>query len=582
MYWRKAGLLPVLLVLASCNRGTSSADIEKFRQDFIETYLAMSPVNATQSGLHNYQGVNLDGILDDYSEKGVRGFRVFYNSMHVSADKLDSPTLAPEAREDLDLIRQTCEAQLLDLDQIQIYRHNPTMYVELIGNAINGPFTLAYAPEAKRFQQIISRLNKIPHFLDVATTNLVDSPEVWNAVAQSENNGNIDLIDNQVRAKVPAALKARYDSAAAQAITALRSFNAWLAGTLKGHSSNWRLGPDLYRRKFGYTLANGDTPETMLNAAESKLYDIRGEMRAEAATLWPKYFPTRKAPSDEQELVSAVLGKIALDHTTPDKFFDVAKADVAQATQFVRAHRLLMLPGLNNLQVVPTPEFMRGVYGVAGFQPAPPLEPSLGAFFWITPFDPAMPKADVESKLREYNKWGLETIVLHEAVPGHFVQFQYSNTVEPRSRAVLREVLSNGPYVEGWAVYATQLMVEQGFDASPEMKLTFDKQMLRVVANAILDIKMQTQGMTDQDALDLMIHQTFQEREEAVAKLQRAKLTSCQLPTYFAGWQAWLKLRTMYRQKLGSAFDLARFHDVALKEGALPMPAVTRLIQNPR
>jgi uncharacterized protein (DUF885 family) len=578
MYWRKAGLVASVLAIASCNPETKPIDTEKFLQDFIATFLAMSPVTATQTGFHNYEGVNLDGILDDYSEKGVRGYRIFYNSMHVSADKLDSPRLAPEVREDLNLIRRTCEAELLDLDQIQTYRHNPTMYVELIGAAINGPFTLAYAPEAQRLQQIISRLNKVPRFLDVAKANLADSPDVWNTVSQSENNGNIDLIDNQVRAKVPVTLRAQYDSAAAQAMTALRSFNTWLDSVLKRHTRDWRLGRDLYRRKFSYSLANGDTPEAMLQAAQQKLRDIRSEMRGEAAEVWPKYFPRRKIPSDEEALVSAILGKIAQQHTTPDRFFDEAKADVTRATQFVREHRLVTLPKLDNLQVVPTPEFMRGVYGVAGFQPAPPFEPALGAFFWITPFNPSMPKADVESKLREYNKWGLDTIVQHEAMPGHFVQFQYANGVEPRSRAVLREILSNGPYVEGWAVYATQLMVEQGFDASPEMKVTFDKQMLRVVANAILDIRMQTQGMTDEQALDLMIHQTFQEREEAVAKLQRAKLTSCQLPTYFAGWQAWLKLRTDYQRKVGNAFELARFHDVALKEGALPMPAVCRLL----
>jgi uncharacterized protein (DUF885 family) len=168
--------------------------------------------------------------------------------------------------------------------------------------------------------------------------------------------------------------------------------------------------------------------------------------------------------------------------------------------------------------------------------------------------------------------------VIHEAMPGHYVQFQYANQVQPRSRSVLREMLSNGPYVEGWAVYATQLMIEAGYDASPEMKLTFDKQMLRVVANAILDVKLQTQGMTDDEALDLMIHQTFQERQEAVAKLKRAKLTSCQLPTYFAGWQAWLKLRAAYQAKEGNRFNLAEFHDVALKEGALPMPDVSNLL----
>jgi uncharacterized protein (DUF885 family) len=571
-------LLAPVLLLASCSHQTKPIDIEKLLQDFIGADLAMSPVTATQMGFHNYEGVNLDSILDDYSERGIRGYRIFYNSMHVNASKLDSTKLPPEVRVDLGLIRRYCDAQLLELDKLQSYRHNPTMYVELIGQAINGPFTLEYASAETRFRQIVSRLEKVAAFLETAKGNLIDSPEVWNRVAQSENEGNIDLIDHQVRARVPESLKAQYAAAASQAITALRGFNAWLKNTLSQHRSDWRLGHDLYNQKFSYQLDDGRTSEQTLAAAEAKLESIRDQMRNEARQLWPKYYGRRSAPPDENALISGVLSQIAREHTTPDKFFDQAKNDYERATAFVEEHHLLTLPRLDNMQVVPTPEFMRGVYGVAGFQPAPPLEPHLGAFFWITPIDAGMPKADVESKLREYNRYGLETVVIHEAMPGHFVQAQYANQVDPRSRGVLRAILANGPYVEGWAVYATQLMIDQGFDSSPEMKLTFNKQMLRVVANAILDIKMQTQGMTEQQALDLMINQTFQERQEAVAKVQRAQLTSCQLPTYFSGWQAWLHLRSEWESKSGSKGGLARFHDLALREGALPMPVLSRLL----
>lgn len=574
--WSCAALC-LCLLLSACSHETKPIDVEKLLQDFIGSTLAMQPVTATQVGFHNYEGVNLDSILDDYSERGIRGFRILYNTMHVNASKLDSIKLPPEVRADFALIRDYCEQQLLEIDKLQSYRHNPTMYVELIGQAINGPFTLNYAPIDTRYRQIISRLTKIPGFLETAKQNLIDAPEIWNTVAQQENDGNIDLIDDEVREKTPPALKAQYDAAAALAIQALRGFNAWLNGTLKQHQSDWRIGKELYAEKFRYAVASGDTPEQTLSAATQKLNEIRSQMRTEAEKLWPKYFGSRPAPKDENKLISSVLEKVAQVHTTPDKFFDQAKQDYDRAAAFVKEKNLLPLPDLNNLQIIPTPAFMRGVYGVAGFQPAPPLEPKLGAFFWITPFDRGMPKADVESKLREYNRWGLDTLVIHEAMPGHFVQFQYANAIEPQSRAVLRAILANGPNVEGWAVYATQLMIDAGFDASPEMQITFGKQMLRVVANTILDVKMQTQGMTDEQALDLMINQTFQERQEAVAKVKRAKLTSCQLPTYFAGWQAWLRLRSEWEKKHGQN-DLPRFHESALKVGALPMPAVSRLL----
>jgi uncharacterized protein (DUF885 family) len=170
-------------------------------------------------------------------------------------------------------------------------------------------------------------------------------------------------------------------------------------------------------------------------------------------------------------------------------------------------------------------------------------------------------------------------ITIHEAMPGHYVQGEVANSLQPQSRRALRNIFGNGAYVEGWALYTQQLMSEEGFlDYSPELWLTFYKQLLRSIANAILDIRLQTMGMKDQQALDLMIKDTFQEREEATAKLQRAQLSSCQLPTYFVGWRGWLYAREEYKKRRGAAFKISDFHDAALKESAVPMPALQQLI----
>jgi len=133
--------------------------------------------------------------------------------------------------------------------------------------------------------------------------------------------------------------------------------------------------------------------------------------------------------------------------------------------------------------------------------------------------------------------------------------------VAPRAAGVF----GNGAYVEGWAVYATQVMLDEGYlNASPELRLTFLKQQLRMLANTILDIRLQAMNMTEQDAMDLMVKQAFQETEEATAKLRRAKLSSCQLPTYYVGWRDWLRVREQYRQAKGAAFQLSDFHRQAL------------------
>jgi uncharacterized protein (DUF885 family) len=164
-------------------------------------------------------------------------------------------------------------------------------------------------------------------------------------------------------------------------------------------------------------------------------------------------------------------------------------------------------------------------------------------------------------------------------MPGHYVQFEYANEVEPKPRRLLRALYGSGPYVGGWAEYVTEMMLEAGFlNHSPELRLTFLKGELRVVANAILDVRLHTLGMTDQQALDLMIKDTFQETEEATAKLRRAKLSSCQLPTYYVGWRDLVRVRDHYRRWKGDAFRVAEFNERVLKEGAVPLPALARLL----
>ena len=275
-----------------------------------------------------------------------------------------------------------------------------------------------------------------------------------------------------------------------------------------------------------------------------------------------------------------MLDHIAERHSTREAFLEDARKDLDEARAFVQEKNLLTLPARANLQVIPTPEFMRGSYPVGGFNPAPALEPQLGAFYWVTPIPADWPKERVESKLREYNFYKLKLLTIHEAMPGHYVQFEIANDVQPDSRRLLRSVFGNGPYIEGWGQYATQMMLDEGFlNHSPELALTFAKEELRVLANTILDVRLQMLNMTDQEALDLMTKQTFQEQEEATAKLQRAKLTSAQLPMYYVGWRAWLKVRDEYKQAKGASYSLRDFNDRALRLGAVPLPCLAPILK---
>ncbi len=555
------------LASAAALTSPASPTNEKFNNlvdDFVLSTLALSPTNATASGYHVHKGVSLDDLLDDFSPEGIAASRSMLQDFAARIEASDAASLDAEQKADIDIMRDAIGASRLDLDEIQSYRHNPTVYVELVGNALYAPYVLQYASVAVRFQHIIERLKRVPELVRQAQANLVDSPAIWNSVAREENTGNVDLIDGELRRHCPAALRKEYAAAAAPARESLQAFSAWLEGPLSSKTSDWRLGKELYAKKFRLTLATGKTPEQLLAEAEADLATTRDEMVRLAA---PKS-------------LAEALADVASHHATPATYMESARKTLAAATAFVRAHDLVTLSSVGNLKVIDTPVFMRGTYGVGGFNGAPPLEPKLGAFYWVTPISTSWPQARIDSKLREYNASGMQHLTVHEAMPGHYVQGEYANAITPRSRRLLRGIFGNGPYVEGWAVYAQQMMAEQGYQSdTPGYRLTLLKQMLRVLANTILDVKLQTQGMTDQEAMDLMIQGTFQETEEARAKLQRAKLSSCQLPTYYAGLKGWLQVRADYRARFGADVPLKQFHEAALRQGAVPLPVLDELLK---
>jgi uncharacterized protein (DUF885 family) len=559
-----AAVIAAISLITSCKMPGERQDFSKVTEDFVYGSLALSPVAATSAGYHEHNGVRLDEKLDDFSRGGIQDQRRFYSDFRDRLTLIKPESLSPEERADYQIVQNQIDLTLLDLRQIQSVRHNPTVYVELIGNALFNPFVLEYAPVETRYRHIIQRLFRIPGFIQNAKGALDTSPEVWTRVAIEENDGNIALIDKTLREHVPTNLKSDYDRAAKAALDALKDFNQFLKTVLAGRTADWRLGKEKYEKKFGFALVSGKTPEQVLSEAEASLQTVRQEMVKLAAP----------------RSVKDALDKIAQQHATPETFMDQARKDLEEASNFVKAKHLVTLPARGNLQVIPTPEFMRGIYSVAGFNQAPALEPQLGAFYWVTPIPTTWPKERIESKLREYNTFGLMEITIHEAMPGHYVQMEIANNVEPKSRRLLRNIYGNGPYVEGWGMYAQQLMSDQGYmNNSVELRLTLLKHLLRSIANAILDIRLQTMGMTDQQALDLMINDTFQEKEEATGKLQRAQLSSCQLPMYFIGWRGWLDVREEYKKRKGAAFHLSEFHDAALKESAVPLPALGMLLQ---
>lgn len=569
------------LVLCSCNKAPK-IPFSVLEDNFVYSVLAFSPVSASAQGYHSHLGRNFDTALDDVGRTAVDSQRSFLSSFHQQLSLIDSASLSAEERADYDIIQDQIAYMLFDLDILQSWRHNPTIYVELAGAALFNPYVLNYAPQAERARHLVARLKQIPTFFDQVSRLLYAAPAPWIQVARDENQGNIALVDKTLRAFIPGDQRPGYDQEAEGALAAFRSFDHFLETELPkrtrdGKAPDWRLGEDNYKIKFRFALGTDQSPDQVLAATEKDLPRVRSEMVALAKKILESH--GKPEAGDERAIIAAALDIVAARHSSPATYMGDARANLTEARAFVEQKGILTLPARGNLQVIETPAFMRGIYAVGGFNPAPVLQPESGAFYWITPFPPNWDQSRITSKLREDNFYNLKLLTIHEAMPGHYVQAEIADDVQPKTRKVLRALWGNTPYVEGWAQYATRVMLDQGFlNNSPELRLAFLKQELRVLANAILDIRLQTNRMTEQQALDLMEKDTFQEHEEAVAKIRRAQLSSAQLPAYFVGWRDWSRVRAQFQAYKGSGFQLKQFHDSALKEGAVPLPVLFRLM----
>ena len=363
--------------------------------DFIHASLAMVPSNASAAGYHEHRdaktgkSIQLDAVLDDLSAEGFAVQERFYREWRTRFAETPKQQLGPQEAADWQLIDDQIALQLLEYERIQNTKHNPTGQVEAIGNALFLPLTQEYAPKETRLAHILSRLEQVPRALEQARGILVDADPIFIKVAVEENKGNIDLIEHTIREAIPngSPLKARYDRAAAPAIAAITRFNTWLASDLAARKTDrtWRLGKELYDLKFKYSLGASSTPEQVLADAESELVRTRAEMMQLALPLHSQWFPSHGEHSDkagedrENAVLGEVLQRISDEHPPRAELLESVGADLQGIMRFIRDHKIVSLSPRDNLRVIPTPPFMRGIYSVAGFHGAPPLEPTAEA-----------------------------------------------------------------------------------------------------------------------------------------------------------------------------------------------------------
>ncbi len=565
---------------------------ETLASEFVFTTLAASPSGATQAGLHRYtdpltgRTLLLDQMLDDYSPAALTRHRTFYTNFRRRLARLPVTRLEPQTRADYEILQNAVDFAFFSMDQEQFSRWRPQIYPENLGSALFSNMSLEYAEKNLRARDLAARLEKVPVFMDQAVRNLTGSNEIFRRVAIESADGVRDLIRTTGATFVRGTTsERRYRLAQPAALASIERFTAFVRDELpKREQRDWRMGKDKFDAKFRNYLQVSGTPQDLLRVAEDSLRATRQEMYRLALPLHDQWFPGHRHDASTPDvllngIVSEVMARIGAEHVHRDSIVQQGQRDVDMLQRVVVDKRLLSLTDFSNIRVIPTPLFMRGIYGVAGAVFAPALQPKLATFYWVTPIPAEWTAERAESKMREYNRYQMLRLSIHEAVPGHTVQGEYANKITPEWRRLLRVIYGNTPYVEGWAVYAERVMEDAGVNAGDPVKMRLNglKWMARIYMNAIIDVRLHTMNMNGDSAVALMMRDAFQERPEAEAKLQRAQLDYVQLMTYMAGVHEWTKLRQDVELKEGQRFNLCRYHDAVLLYGPVSVPTVRRL-----
>ncbi len=561
-------LLPVL-ALAACSRPDANDRFTGLANRYIQKNLELNPELATYLGDHRY-----DHFIGDYSEAGVQKGSALAKAYLDSLSELDAAALTDTNRIDLQILVSNLKYSIFSADTLKEYTWNPMNYNA--GNVIYPLLAREFAPLKDRLMAVKSRLRLVPGMIEAAKANLVNPTKIHTETAIRQNPGAISLVRDELTVwldQVPE-LKPEFQPVQDSVVAVLTAYGDWLKTELLPKATrDFRLGDELWRKKLAYSLESDLQKEDILARAEQELVSTRKALYETALPLFRTLFPKETAESvlkDEKTVIRKVLNKLAESRPDNATIVEQAKKDLEETTRFVAEAGLVTVPD-EPVKVIVMPEFQRGV-AIAYCDSPGPLEKNGETFYAISPTPADWDAKKAESFYREYNSYMLKNLTVHEAMPGHYLQLAHSNRF--KAPTMIRAIYSSGPFVEGWATYAEQLMVEKGY-GGPEVKIQQLKMRLRLIINSIIDQKIHTAGMTEQEALDLMMNDGFQEDGEASGKWIRACLTSTQLSTYFVGNLGINDIRTAWEAKNGPVTDFKAFHDLLLSFGS-PAPRYVR------
>ncbi|MGQ0586908.1 MAG: DUF885 domain-containing protein [Gammaproteobacteria bacterium] len=573
---------------------------------FFPASCAMSPPADPDAAFRAYEDRFVRDLLDFYPEFAVQ------NGEYRHAAVVTIPDAAWQARELAFLDEQAAELArfdparldpLLRADYVQIdnalkgsrwraqtlraWEWNPANSDYNPANVLDLILSTEFAPLDERLRIVLARVEKVPAFYAAVHANIRRPTREHTQLAIQQQRGALGLLGEDLEKKVAASglgagEKERFGKALPAARKATEGFIAWLTelepSLTPDYGRDFRLGRALYEQKFTYDIQSGFTIEQLFERAKANKEKLTADMEVHSKKLWPKYFGRKPMPAARRELIAAVVAKVSEQHSKPEKFVDDVRAQIPALEKFVREKDLLDQDPGKPLIVRETPAFSptRGV-AIASIDAPGPFNPGAATYYNVNPMSDFSPERQ-DSFLREYNDFMLQILNIHEAVPGHYTQLLHSN----KSPSLVKSLLGNGPMVEGWAVYGERMMLENGWgNHAPELWLMLDKFQLRATINTLLDYSVHVLGMSEEEALKLLIQDGFQTETEARGKWRRVQLSSVQLTSYFAGFSEIYEFREQQKQAQGASFKLKDFHNRFLSYGSVPVKTIKELMAAP-
>ena len=568
-----------LCVFCSCknsnDRNNMDDNFNLFKQRFIDKLWELNPAWATGMGYHKF-----DDVLEIPTQANMANRVKALNALNDSLKTFPVDSLSPENKIDWKLMDNYCRATSFYFNEFKAWQWNPAQYN--VGETFELVMNRHDVKVDRKLELVQKKLADVKKYFDAARANISNPTPEHTQLAIDQNLGSLSVFssisDSVNKSMLNEDRKTTIHHLLDGAKAEVTAYADWLRDSIqpalkKSVGKDFRIGKELYDKMFGFEIMSHYSPEEIFEKAKIHKKELHQKMAELAHELWPKYLANEKMPADTLVMIKKVIDKISEQHCKPEDFQKTIEAQLSQLSKFIKEKDLITLDPNKPLKVRPTPEYMAGTAGASINAPGP-YDRDAETFYNVGSLS-GETKEKAESWLREYNDYILQILNIHEAIPGHYTQLVYSN----QSPSLVKSIFQNNTMIEGWAVYGERMMLEEGYgNNAPEMWLMYYKWNLRSTLNTILDYSIQVLNMQKEDALQLMLHEGFQQEAEANGKWKRATLSQTQLMCYFTGFTEIYDLREEMKKKLGKSFSLKQFHEKFLSFGSSPVKFIREIM----